>query len=102
MPQTIERDLWCERRLFGSHAISDPVSFVTGFVMLVIFLWLPRIHNKFADVADCPALHLFVLSKASMVILAIGTIIFHAIPYGLPTSLLQQCLVYDALLEHTA
>lgn len=72
------RDWWCERRLFGyenTSIIAEPVSSATGFIMLIVFILLPRMPKNETP----PQLFLFV--KACLVVLAVGTILFHSITY---------------------
>lgn len=72
----MQRDWWCEKRLFGDIAIpiAEPLSACTGLVMVVLFVLPNTLHM---EKKQLPAL--FVWVKASFIVLGIGTILFHSV-----------------------
>lgn len=65
-------DRWCEKQLLGSGLLwlAEPLAACTGIVMVVIFL-LPNSDKR----EKLPPL--FLWTKASLVLLGLGTVLFH-------------------------
>ena len=75
----ITHDWWCEQRMWrsvgaGTGPIAEPISMVTGLVM-IIFALIPSSDSG----ARLPLLFLFY--KACLVLLGIGTAVFHGMEY---------------------
>ena len=76
-------DRWCERRLFAGSALAEPVAASTGIVMLALFL----VPNVTTNEEPLPAA--FVCVKACLVLLALGTVIFHSLTHEYATDVLH-------------
>jgi len=76
----ITRDWWCERRMWqaagaSTGPIAEPACAATGVVM-VVFALIPNADSS----ARLPLLFLFF--KACLVVLGLGTVVFHGFEYG--------------------
>ena len=78
------RDWWCEKQLIygGGNGddgivIAEPIAASTGVVMLAVFLVWPRVIRT--GQTKVPAV--FVALRISLVMLALGTVVFHSMSY---------------------
>jgi hypothetical protein len=76
------RDWWCERQFVygddnnGLSSVAEPISASTGVIMLIVFLLFPKVIGEKNNV---PAI--FIVVRISLVLLALGTIVFHSMSY---------------------
>jgi len=73
-----EKEFW-ESEHTNTHPISNPVSFATGGIIMLLPVFTHNIKRNTADPPSTRRITLFSLCRASLGIVGAGTMIFHAI-----------------------